>query len=253
MKQLVKIFAATIAACAVLFSCSNESPVQKIVDFAETLGQTYESFADTDWSNAIATYSSIKDALAGYECNEAEQAQVAEADAKIVDIFAAAKAALSEEAKSVLEHAGIPAEALEVEIEDEPIDLEALATEFAAEAETAAKELNVEVAKAIPFAAVEEKPSFDGGDANKFSKWVSKHIEYPASAQENEIEGRVVLSFDVNEEGAVENVKVLKGVDEALDAEAVRVVSSSPAWTPGKQNGNAVKVNYTFPVNFTLR
>lgn len=250
MKQLVKFFAAAMAACVVFFSCSSESPVKKIVDFAETLGQTYEAFGEEDWSKAIATYSSIKDALAGYECNEDEQNQVAEADAKIADIFSAAKAVLSDDAKSLLELAGIPAEALEVEIEDEPLDLEAIATEFAAEAETAAKELKVE---AIPFAAVEEKPQFDGGDANKFSKWVSKHIEYPASAQENEIQGKVILSFDVNEEGAVENVVVLKGVDEALDAEAVRVVSSSPAWTPGKQNGSPVKVNYTFPVNFTIR
>lgn len=253
MKQLVKVFAATIAACAVLFSCSSESPVQKIVDFAETLGQTYESFADADWSKAIATYSSLKDALAGYECNEEEQAQVAEADSKIADIFASAKEALSEEAKSVLELAGIPAEALEVEIEDEPLDLEALAIEFAAEAETAIKDLKIDTNKAVPFAAVEEKPAFEGGDANDFSKWVAKNIEYPEAAKESETQGRVILSFDVNEEGAVENVVVLKGVDEALDAEAVRVVSSSPAWTPGKQNGNAVKVNYTFPVNFTLR
>lgn len=253
MKQLVKFFAAAMAACVVFFSCSSESPVKKIVDFAETLGQTYESFEEADWSKAIATYSTIKDALAGYECNEDEQAQVAEADSKIADIFSAAKAVLSDEAKSLLELAGIPAEALEVEIEDEPLDLEAIATEFAAEAETAAKELNVDLAKAVPFAVVEEKPEFDGGDANKFSKWVAKNIVYPETARENEIQGRVILSFDVNEEGAVENVVVLKGVDEALDAEAVRVVSSSPAWTPGKQNGNPVKVNYTFPVNFTIR
>ena len=253
MKRFVSALVAAMAACVVFFSCSSESPVKKLVDFANTLEQTYETFSENDWSNAIASFTTIQDALAGYECKADEQAEKDEAEAKVLAIFSSAKEVLSDEAKSLLELAGIPAEALEVEIEEEPLDLEAIATEFAAEAETAAKELNVDLAKAVPFAVVEEKPEFDGGDANKFSKWVAKNINYPESAKENEIQGRVILSFDVNEEGAVENVVVLKGVDEALDAEAVRVVSSSPAWTPGKQNGNPVKVNYTFPVNFTIR
>lgn len=250
MKQLVKVCAAMMAACVLFFSCSSESPVKKIVDFAETLGQTYEAFQEEDWSNAIATYTTIKDALAGYTCKEGEQEQVDAADAKIVDIFSAAKAVLSDEAKAALEALGIPAEALEVEIEDEPLDLEALSNEFAAEAETAAKDAKIE---AIPFQLVEQKPEFDGGDANKFSKWVAKNIVYPEGAKDNGTEGRVVLQFDVNEAGTVENVTVVRGVEESLDAEAVRVVSSSPAWTPGKQNGKPVRVKYTFPVNFTIR
>lgn len=250
MKQLVKVFAAMMAACVLFFSCSSESPVKKLVDFAETLGQTYESFQEADWSKAVADYAAIKDALAGYTCKEGEQEQVDAAEAKIADIFSAAKAVLSDNVKAALEAIGIPAEALEVEIEDEPLDLEALSTEFAAEAETAAKEVKIE---AIPFQLVEQKPEFDGGDANKFSKWVAKNIVYPEGAKDNGTEGRVVLQFDVNEAGAVENVTVVRGVEESLDAEAVRVVSSSPAWTPGKQNGKPVRVKYTFPVNFTIR
>jgi protein TonB len=104
----------------------------------------------------------------------------------------------------------------------------------------------------IPFAAVENKPGFNGGDANDFSKWVNQNIQYPAVAQEKGVEGRVVLGFVVDENGQVKDVKVLKGVDPALDAEAVRVVSASPKWAAGKQNGQAAKVSYTFPVVFKL-
>jgi protein TonB len=107
--------------------------------------------------------------------------------------------------------------------------------------------------EAIPFQLVEEKPSFNGGDANEFSKWVSQHLEYPEIAKENGVQGRVTLSFTVNADGTVSNVKVLRGLDPALDKEAVRVVSSSPKWKPGKQRDRAVKVTYTFPVLFQLR
>ena len=92
--------------------------------------------------------------------------------------------------------------------------------------------------EAIPFQLVENKPKFNGGDANEFSKWVNQRLVYPEIA---------------NADGSVSNVKVLRGVDPALDKEAMRVVSSSPKWTPGKQRDRAVKVTYTFPVIFQLR
>ena len=107
--------------------------------------------------------------------------------------------------------------------------------------------------EAIPFQLVEEKPSFMGGDANAFSKWVNERLEYPEIAKENGVSGRVTLQFTVNTDGTVSNVKVLRGVDPSLDREAVRVVSMSPKWTPGKQRDRAVKVTYTFPVIFQLR
>ena len=107
--------------------------------------------------------------------------------------------------------------------------------------------------EAIPFAFVEEKPSFMGGDANAFSKWVNERLVYPEIAKENGVSGRVTLQFTVNTDGSVSNVKVLRGVDSSLDKEAVRVVSMSPKWTPGKQRDRAVKVTYTFPVIFQLR
>ncbi|MBO4263463.1 MAG: energy transducer TonB [Bacteroidales bacterium] len=105
----------------------------------------------------------------------------------------------------------------------------------------------------IPFQLVEEKPKFQGGDANDFSKWVNQRLVYPEVAKENGVQGRVMLQFTVNTDGTVSGVKVLRGVDPSLDKEAVRVVSQSPKWTPGKQRDRKVKVTYTFPVIFQLR
>lgn len=107
--------------------------------------------------------------------------------------------------------------------------------------------------EAIPFALVEEKPTFQGGDANTFSKWVNSRLVYPELAKENGVQGRVTLQFTVNTDGSVSNVIVLRGVDSSLDKEAVRIVSSSPKWKPGRQRDRAVKVTYTFPVIFQLR
>ncbi|MBP5333680.1 MAG: energy transducer TonB [Bacteroidales bacterium] len=118
------------------------------------------------------------------------------------------------------------------------------------EAEVEEEEVEEE---AIPFQLVETKPSFNGGDANEFSKWVNSRLVYPEIAKENGVQGRVTLQFTVESDGRVTNVKVLRGVDPSLDKEAVRVVSSSPKWKPGRQRDRAVKVTYTFPVIFQLR
>ena len=107
--------------------------------------------------------------------------------------------------------------------------------------------------EAIPFQLVEEKPKFQGGDANTFSAWVNKNLQYPEIAKENGVQGRVTLQFTVNTDGSVSDVKVLRGVDSSLDKEAVRIVSMSPKWTPGRQRERPVKVVYNFPVVFQLR
>ena len=120
------------------------------------------------------------------------------------------------------------------------------------EAEVEEEEVEEEE-EAIPFQLVEQKPSFNGGDANEFSKWVNSRLVYPEIAKENGVQGRVTLQFTVEADGRVTNVKVLRGVDPALDAEAVRVVKTSPKWKPGRQRDRAVKVTYTFPVIFQLR
>ena len=105
-----------------------------------------------------------------------------------------------------------------------------------------------------PFQLVEEKPSFNGGNAADFSKWVNERLVYPKEAKDKKIEGRIVLSFVITEKGKMTDVRVLRGADPLLDAEAVRVVSSSPAWVPGKnKDGEYVPVTYTFPVIFKLK
>ncbi len=110
-----------------------------------------------------------------------------------------------------------------------------------------------EVEEEIPFAIVEQKPTFQGKDANAFTRWVFSKIVYPEIAKENGVQGRVTLQFTIDTDGSVTNVKVLRGVDSSLDKEAVRVVSSSPKWKPGMQRNKPVKVKYTFPVVFNLR
>jgi protein TonB len=104
----------------------------------------------------------------------------------------------------------------------------------------------------IPSAVVEEKPKFMGGDENQFTRWVHANMSYPQIATENNIQGRVIISFVVDAEGRVVDVKVIRGVDPSLDREAVRVISMSPRWTPGKQRNKAVRVRYNFPVVFQL-
>ena len=82
---------------------------------------------------------------------------------------------------------------------------------------------------------------------------MNSRLEYPEIAKENGIQGRVMLQFTVGTDGRISNVVVVRGVDPVLDKEAVRVVSMSPKWSPGKQRDRAVKVTYTFPVIFQLR
>ena len=105
----------------------------------------------------------------------------------------------------------------------------------------------------IPFQMVEVKPTFQGGDANTFSRWVNENLVYPQEAHDKNIQGRVTVSFTVSETGTVTDVKVLRGVDPILDKEALRVVRQSPKWTPGMSGGNTVPVTFTFPVIFKLR
>ena len=107
--------------------------------------------------------------------------------------------------------------------------------------------------KAVPFQLVAQKPGFNGGDANEFSKWVSENVRYPEKCRQSRVQGRVTLQFTVTEEGKVRDVKVLRSVNDEMDKEAVRVVSESPLWTPGRDaNGEIVPVSYTFPVIFSL-
>ena len=108
-------------------------------------------------------------------------------------------------------------------------------------------------AQSVSFALVEKKPTFNGRDANEFSKWVNSQLHYPDQAKAEGVQGRVTLQFTVGADGVVRDVKVLRGVREDLDAEAVRVISASPKWTPGEQSGKPVNVTYMYPVIYQLR
>jgi protein TonB len=106
----------------------------------------------------------------------------------------------------------------------------------------------------IPFALVEHKPEFQGGDPQvTFQKWVLGQIKYPESAVENGIGGKVIVQFTVDRDGYVKNVSVLKKVDPDIDREAVRVIASSPKWTPGVQRTKTVPVVFQFPVSFEIK
>lgn len=102
------------------------------------------------------------------------------------------------------------------------------------------------------FDVVEQMPSFPGGDG-ALTKYLSENIKYPVVAQENGVQGRVVVSFVVEKDGSITDVKVARSVDPSLDREATRVVRSMPHWIPGKQNGSAVRVKYNVPVSFRLQ
>jgi protein TonB len=102
------------------------------------------------------------------------------------------------------------------------------------------------------FDVVEEMPQFPGGP-NALFEYLSKNIKYPVVAEENGVQGRVIVTFVVERDGSITDVKVVKSVDPSLDKEATRVVKSMPHWIPGKQNGSAVRVKYTVPVTFRLQ
>ncbi|MFO7573999.1 MAG: energy transducer TonB [Bacteroidales bacterium] len=103
------------------------------------------------------------------------------------------------------------------------------------------------------FMIVEDMPTFRGGDVQRFSNWVKERVKYPQIAQENGIQGKVFIGFIVEPDGSVSNVTILRSVDKSLDDEAVRVVTSSPRWNPGKQRGQPVRVRFSITVNFQLQ
>lgn len=92
-------------------------------------------------------------------------------------------------------------------------------------------------------------PSFPGGNVQK---WIAKNIKYPAEAIEKNIQGKVYVQFVIEKDGSITEVKVIRGVDPLLDAEAVRVVNNMPKWKPGTERGKPARISYTLPVNFFL-
>ena len=99
---------------------------------------------------------------------------------------------------------------------------------------------------------VEKMPEFPGGQ-EALNRYLVRNIKYPLLAQENGIQGRVVCQFVVNSDGSIVDIAVVRGVEESLDKEAIRVIKSMPKWTPGRQGGKSVRVKYTLPIRFQLQ
>lgn len=102
------------------------------------------------------------------------------------------------------------------------------------------------------FVLVEDMPTFQGQGHETFRNWIAENLSYPQRAAEAGIQGRVIVEFVVEGNGAISNVNILRGVDPSLDQEAIRVIESSPRWEPGRQRGEPVRVRFTFPINFVL-
>lgn len=116
---------------------------------------------------------------------------------------------------------------------------------------TSASALNGQVVSGPVFTSVEQVPEFPGG-IEAFGKFLATNIRYPKAARDNNVQGRVIITFVVEEDGSLSNMKVVRGIGSGCDEEAVRVLSISPAWKPGIQNGKKVKVQYSVPVSFAL-
>jgi protein TonB len=100
---------------------------------------------------------------------------------------------------------------------------------------------------------VEEMPRFKGSGPERFIKWVHGQVAYPEEAAINGIEGTVIVSFIINEEGKVDQCRILRSAHPALDVEVLRILSMAPGWEPGRQRGKKVKVAFTIPVKFILQ
>ena len=123
-------------------------------------------------------------------------------------------------------------------------------------AQPAASEINSTVINQDPqeeqvFMVVEKMPEYPGGDEARV-KFLVENVKYPEEARKNGISGTVYITFIVEKDGKISNVKVLKGVDELLDNEALRVVKLMPVWQPGVQRGKPVRVQFNMPIQFNL-
>lgn len=109
-----------------------------------------------------------------------------------------------------------------------------------------------EVVDDTPFLIVEDMPIFQKGDLGTFRTWVQQRLKYPTIALENSIQGKVNLTFVIEVDGRLTNIIVLTTPDRSLSEEAIRVLKTSPKWTPGKQRGKAVRVKYSLPLEFKI-
>ena len=117
----------------------------------------------------------------------------------------------------------------------------------------AAKPKEEKIEEEQPFLKAEFMPQFQGGDLNDFRAWVQKKLIYPAIAQENGVQGKVILTFVIEKDGTLTNIEILATPDPSLADEAIRVLKTSPKWTPGKQRNKPARVKYTLPIDYKIQ
>ena len=196
---------------------------------------------DLDWEEFSRYYSAVEDETPEC-CKEAAEEFEEEAVDEVEEV--------AEEVAEYVEDAIM--EPGTIETPEDAIEVADAAAEEAIEVADAAAE---EAAAPLEYFAVAQKPGFQGGNANAFSKWVAQNMEYPEAARAADIEGTVVVKFTIGKNGAVRGAHVVKSSgDASLDAEAVRTISAAPAWTPGfDSEGAPVSTNMVMPVIFKLQ
>lgn len=137
------------------------------------------------------------------------------------------------------------------EIEDE-LEIEDMEVDEETEIDVEIVEEEEEFTDEEIFTIVEKMPEFPGG-TEKLFRYLGKNIEYPPMAKDAGIKGKVYVTFVVDRDGSITDVKVLRGIGGGCDEEALRVVKGMPKWTPGKQRGKSVRVQYNLPINFILK
>ena len=231
MKRIM-MFAAVTAMAGLLFvACKNTPKAAEEAAPKEPDVTALNAGDDLDWDEFSRYYSALEEETPEC-CKEAEgfEEEVAEEVEEV-----------AEEVAEYAEEAIMEPGAIEPD-EDSPCSEEEAGEE---EADTAP----------VEYFAVAQKPGFQGGDANAFSKWVAQNMQYPEAAREADIEGTVVVKFTVGKNGAIRGAHVIKSSgNAALDAEAIRTISAAPAWVPGfNADGTPANTNMVMPVIFKLQ
>lgn len=140
----------------------------------------------------------------------------------------------------------------DVEIEEEfVIDVEATATTVVKEYVPIVVEKEAEIVEEVIFTVVEENPGFPGGEEERM-RYLQQNLKYPQMARESGIQGTVYVTFVVEKDGSITDVRILRGIGGGCDEEAARVVKAMPRWNPGKQRGQSVRVQFNLPIRFVL-
>lgn len=113
------------------------------------------------------------------------------------------------------------------------------------------RQVETDTATRSVYTSAEQMPTFPGGH-DALSKYISKHLRYPKQAMKDAVQGKVLIRFIVEADGSISGAAVLKGLDAACDAEALRVIKAMPKWDPGMQNGSFVAVYYNLPITFAM-